>query len=91
MPRHPFELPFFSVVYPQKHVSTFSGEWGRYAPVAAAIGHEPSSLRSSRDGHRLPMTFSDTSNHTANQRSIGDLKVETRFYPSVKNETEMTR
>jgi hypothetical protein len=34
-----------------------------------AIGHEPSSLRSSRDGHRVHMTFSDTSNHTANQGS----------------------
>ena len=66
-------------------------DWGRYAPVTAAIGHEPSSLRSSRDGHRVPMTLSDTSNHTANQRSIGDLIVETRFYPPVKNETEMTR
>ena len=67
------------------------GDWGRYAPVTAAIGHEPSSLRSSRDGRRVPMTFSDTSNHTANQRSIGDLTVETRFYPPVKNETKMTR
>jgi len=37
------------------------------------------------------MTLSDTSNHTAKQRSIGDLVVETRFYPPVKNETEMTR
>ena len=63
-------------------------DWGRYAPVTAAIGHEPSSLRSSGDGHRVPMTFSDTSNHTANQRSIGDLTVETRFYPPVKNETK---
>ena len=45
------------------------GDWGRYAPVTAAIGHEPSSLRSSRDGHRVHMTFSDTSNHTANQGS----------------------
>ena len=32
-----------------------------------------------------------TSNHTANQRSIGDLTVETLFYPPVKNETRMTR
>ena len=67
------------------------GDLGRYAPVTAAIGHEPSSLRSSRDGHRVPMTFSDTSNHTAKQMSIGDLTVETRFYPPVENETKMTR
>ena len=81
MPHHPFELPFFSVAYPKIAVSTFSGEWGRYAPVTAAIVHEPSSLRSSRDSHRVHMTFSDTFNHTANQRSIGGLIVETRFYP----------
>jgi hypothetical protein len=37
------------------------------------------------------MTLSDTSNHTANQRSIGDFTVETRFYPPVENETKMTR
>jgi hypothetical protein len=37
------------------------------------------------------MTFSDTFCHTANQRSIGDFTVETRFYPPVENETEMTR
>ena len=35
--------------------------------------------------------LNDTSNHTANQRSIGDLTVETRFYPPVENETRMTR
>ena len=35
--------------------------------------------------------LNDTSNHTANQRSIGDLTVETLFYPPVKNETRMTR
>ena len=62
-----------------------------FSPRSTENGHEPSSLRSSRDGHRVPMTFSDTSNHTANQRSIGDLTVETRFYPPVKNETKMTR
>ena len=33
------------------------------------------------------MTFNDASNHTANQRSIGGLIVETRFYHPVKNET----
>ena len=91
MPHQPFELPFFSVAYPKIAVSTFSEGWGRYAPVTAAIGHEPSSLRSSRDGHQAPLTLSDTFNHTANQRSIGDLIVETRFYPPIKNETEMTR
>ena len=68
-----------------------SEDLGRYAPVTAAIGHEPSSLRSSGDGHRVPMTFSDTSNLTANQGSIGDLIVETRFYPPVENETKMSR
>ena len=41
MPHHPFELPFFSVVYPQKAVSRkpflpLSEDWGRYAPVMAA-------------------------------------------------------
>ena len=69
----------------------FPEDWGRYAPVTAAIGHEPSSLRSSGDGHRVPMTFSDTSNLTANQGSIGDLIVESRFYPPVENETKMPR
>ena len=48
-----------------------------FSPRSTENGHEPSSLRSSRDGHRVPMTFSDTSNHTANQRSIGDLTVTT--------------
>ena len=37
------------------------------------------------------MAFSDTFNHTANQRSIGGLIVEARFYPPVENETKMTR
>ena len=66
----------------------FSEDWGRYAPVTAA---SPPSVRPSRDGHRASMTFNDASNHTANQRSIGGLMVETRFYPPVKNETKMTR
>ena len=81
---------FYSKFRFREILFTFSGEWGRYAPVTAAIGHEPSSLRSRRDGHRAPMTLSDTSNHTTNQRCIGDRIVETRFYPHVKNETRMT-
>ena len=69
-------------IWPWEGRNTFLpfGDWCRYAPVTAAIGHEPSSLRSSRDGRRVPMTFSDTSNHTANQRSIGEMIIETRFY-----------
>ena len=63
-------------------------EWGRYAPVTAA---SPPSVRPSRDDHRATLTFSDTFCHIAVQRSIGDLIVETRFYPPVKNETKMTR
>ena len=80
-------------IWPWEGRNTFLpfGDWGRFAPVTAAVGHEHSSVRSSGDGHRAPMTLSDTSNRTANQRSIGDLKVETRFYPPVKNETKMTR
>ena len=75
MPHHPFELPFYTVVcIPRKLFLPFQKD-------GVAIGHEPWSLSSSRDGHRVPMTFSDNSNHTAKQRSIGDLTVETRFYP----------
>ena len=84
-------LPFLIMVsigiWPWEGRNTFLpfGDWGRFAPVTAAVGHEHSSVRSSGDGHRAPMTLSDTSNHTADQRSIGDLIIETRFYPPPKN------
>ena len=61
------------------------GDRGRFAPVTAAVGHEHSSLRSSGDGHRAPMTFSHAFYHAADQRSIGGLIIDTRFYPPPKN------
>ena len=61
------------------------GDRGRFAPVTAAVGHEHSSLHSSGDGHRAPINFSDTFYRAAHKKSIGDLIIETRFYPPPKN------
>ena len=74
-------------VWPWEGRNTFLpfGDWGRFAPVTAAVGHEHSSLRSSGDGHQAPMTFSDTFYHAAHKKSIGVLIIETRFYPPPKN------
>ena len=74
-------------IWPWEGRNTFLpfGDRGRFAPVTAAVGHEHSSLRSSGDGHRAPMTFSDTFYRAAHKKSTGDLIIETRFYPPLKN------
>ena len=84
MPNHPFELPFFSVAYPQTAVSTFR-DWGLRSSHGRGWSRTlVATLQSCF--HRLPMAFSDTFNHTANQLSIGGLTVGTRFYlPPVRD------
>ena len=52
-------------------------DWGRYAPVTAAILRRSAPVAMTIE---VSMTFNDTFVASANQRSIGGLMVETRFY-----------